>query len=44
MLHMIIWRRRVQTYVTSKMCNVRTYTAHEFEIIFIQTNVTYGNV
>ena len=34
----------VRTYVTSKMCNVQTYATHEYEIIFIRTNVTYGNV
>ena len=35
---------RIRTYVTSKMCNVRTYAAYEYEIIFIRTNFTYENV
>ena len=35
---------RVRTYVTSKTCNVQTYAAPEYEIIFIRTNDIKENV
>ena len=31
-------------FIIKKMCNVRTFVTHEYEISFVHTYVTYENV
>ena len=39
---------RVRTYVTYKVCNIRTYFRHEYKMIsvrtYVRTYVTYENI
>ena len=35
---------RISYNIIKKMCNVRTFVTHEYEIFFVHTYVTYENV